>query len=387
MSYIVPISFIAAIGIDIIPAPDPLGYPVPVWILQSLSYFTLTLHLLAMNFTIGGSIILLWSLFSKNHDNKDIGRFFGAGLPLGVSYIVTLGIPPLLFVQVLYGQFFYSSSLLIGSFWIQVIPVLLLAYTGYYYHKFLRDTRPRYQWFVVIASLILLLYIGFIYVNNLTLAMTPEKWSDLYKAYPGGGNLTHGEPTIHPRLLLFLSGAFAAAGIALIWRGAKYIKWGYDEAGKKSQQKGFKIFLISIPVWIIAAAGVYFSRPDDISAMLSLANSKLLFGIGIISTVIAIIFSFLAVGKRSYIFPFISSMGIFGAVISMVIFRDMVRIHELSPGFDLSMIPVNNQWGMFAIFMATLVIGLAFLIIMFAKVFPAIEVKSRERLKKELSAG
>jgi len=207
MNNIIITSLSAAIGIDIIPAVDPLGYPVPVWILQSLSYFTLTLHLLAMNFTIGGSFILLWSILSRKPDNKDVGRFFGAGLPLGVSYIVTLGIPPLLFLQVLYGQFFYSSSVLLGSFWIQVIPVLLLAYTGYYYHKFQRDTRPRYQWLVVLASLILLLYIGYIYVNNLTLAMAPEKWLDLYRAYPGGGNLHHGEPTIHSRLLLFLSGS------------------------------------------------------------------------------------------------------------------------------------------------------------------------------------
>ncbi len=386
MNNIIITSLSAAIGIDIIPAVDPLGYPVPVWILQSLSYFTLTLHLLAMNFTIGGSFILLWSILSRKPDNKDVGRFFGAGLPLGVSYIVTLGIPPLLFLQVLYGQFFYSSSVLLGSFWIQVIPVLLLAYTGYYYHKFQRDTRPRYQWLVVLASLILLLYIGYIYVNNLTLAMAPEKWLDLYRAYPGGGNLHHGEPTIHSRLLLFLSGSFAVAGVALIWRGAKFIKWGFEEIGRKSQQTGFKIFLISIPVWIIAAVGVYYSRPDEISAMLSMGNSKLLFGIGIVSVVIASLFAFLAIGKGGFVFPLISSLGVFGTVISMVIFRETVRINELASDFDLSAIPVNHQWGMFSLFMVTLVLGLAFLIIMFAKVFPAIAAKSRERLNK-VSAG
>ena len=382
MNNIIITSLSAAIGIDIIPAVDPLGYPVPVWILQSLSYFTLTLHLLAMNFTIGGSFILLWSILSRKPDNKDVGRFFGAGLPLGVSYIVTLGIPPLLFLQVLYGQFFYSSSVLLGSFWIQVIPVLLLAYTGYYYHKFQRDTRPRYQWLVVLASLILLLYIGYIYVNNLTLAMAPEKWLDLYRAYPGGGNLHHGEPTIHSRLLLFLSGSFAVAGVALIWRGAKFIKWGFEEIGRKSQQTGFKIFLISIPVWIIAAVGVYYSRPDEISAMLSMGNSKLLFGIGIVSVVIASLFAFLAIGKGGFVFPLISSLGVFGTVISMVIFRETVRINELASDFDLSAIPVNHQWGMFSLFMVTLVLGLAFLIIMFAKVFPAIAKNSRERLDK-----
>ena len=387
MNSILSGSFMTILGLGIIPAADPLGFPVPPWILQVLAYFTLTLHLMAMNFTIGGSLIILWTFIRKNPDNTNIRRFFGAGLPLGVSYIVTLGIPPLLFVQVLYGQLFYSSSVLLGAFWIIIIPVLLLAYTGYYYHKFQSESKPHYQWLVILISTILLIYIGYMLVSNLTLSMTPEKWQSLYKAYPGGGNIHHGEPTLHSRLLLFLSGAFAAAGVALIWRGTYLSKWLKSDEGKKSQSKGFKILLISIPVWIIAAVGVYMTRPEDISNLWAMDTVKVLFAIGVASAIITTLFGYLSIGRRSAVFPLLSSLGVFGAVLSMVIFRDMARIYALSSSFTLELVPVNAQWGMFMLFMATLVIGLLFLIVLFAKVFPAMTAGWRRANGAGISAG
>jgi hypothetical protein len=44
-----------------LPAPDPLGFPAMPALIQALAYLTLTLHLLAMNFTVGGTALLLIS--------------------------------------------------------------------------------------------------------------------------------------------------------------------------------------------------------------------------------------------------------------------------------------------------------------------------------------
>jgi hypothetical protein len=88
-------------------------------------------------------------------------RFLGSGLPLGFSYLVTFGVPPLLFVQVMYGQFFYSSSVLVGAFWICVIPLLITGYGATYLHKLMRDRRPRLQLAVAGVALACLLAIGF----------------------------------------------------------------------------------------------------------------------------------------------------------------------------------------------------------------------------------
>ena len=368
------------VGALTIPPADPLGYAVPVWILQALSYLTLTLHFLAMNFTIGASLLVLWTYIRKQPGYDGVRHFLGSGLPLGVSYIITLGIPPLLFVQVLYGQLFYSSSVVLGAFWIQVIPAVMAAYGAYYYHKLNRRSRPRLQWLVVLASMGLLLWVGYIYVSNLTLSMSPEKWSGIYAQHPGGSILHHGEPSLHPRFLLFLAGSFAVAGLALIWRGVYLLRWGFEEAGRQSQKLGLRAFLLSPVVWIVAGAGVYATRTQDLLAMFDHAATIPLMTIGIVCGLLAVVFAFLSVGRQKALFPLVSSVGVTGVIASMVIFRDQARMAYLEPYFQLSSVPVNAQWGMLTIFLVSLVIGLALLVFLALKVVPKMAEGARERL-------
>ena len=369
------------------PPPDPLGYAAPVWVFQSLSYFTLSAHLLAMNFTIGACLLLIWTHFRNGPGHAGAKRFFGSSLPTGMSYVITLGVPPLLFVQVLYGQLFYSSSVLIGALWIMVIPAVLIAYAAFYYHKLQRETRPRYQWAVVAVATALLLCVGYIYVNNLTLSMSPEKWLRIYEAHPGGGVLHHGEPTVPSRYLLFLSGSFAAAGVALLWRGAFLIRWGFETEANKSQKLGFRAFLLSPVLWIVAALWVYSSRPEDIKAMFEFGSTTVLLAIGVVAAIVAAVFAYLSLGKRNLLFPLLSSLGVFGGMICMVVFRDRVRLEYFKPHLDIASIPVNAQWGMLALFLTAFVIALALLIVLMVRVLPKIAESARERLEKTIAAG
>ncbi len=48
-------------------------------------------------------------------------------LPLVIAFAVNFGVAPLLFLQVLYGHFIYTSSILMGIFWISIIPALIIA--------------------------------------------------------------------------------------------------------------------------------------------------------------------------------------------------------------------------------------------------------------------
>ncbi len=364
-----------------IPGPDPLGFPLPPWILQALAWLTLTLHFLAMNFTVGGLILFLWARWRKIPDHEGITRFLGSSFPLGVSYIITLGIPPLLFVQVLYGQLFYASSVIVGTFWIQVIPVMLAAYAIFYYHKFMRDARPRGQTALVVTGAVLLLYVGFIYVNNLTLSMSPEKFAGLYADHPGGGVLLHGEPTIVPRFLLFLSGSFAVTGLALMWRGHVMRRWGLAEAADISERTGLRTVLLSPAVWLVAALGLLATRGNEIKALWQeVGATPVLFAVGLIGLIGLVLFAYRARGAAGPGALISASLGITLAIASQVIFRDLTRIWALEGTFDLAAIPVNLQWGMFAIFVVTLAAGAVFLVVWGIRVVPAIAEKARERL-------
>ncbi len=382
----VAIALASVFPVTVMPVPDPLGYPIPAYVLQVISYLTFSLHLLAMNFTAGSAILLLWAMARRKPEYNGAAFFLGSSLPLGLSYVITLGIPPLLIVQVLYGQMFYSSSILVGSFWILTIPALTAAYAGYYFHKFKRDDLPGFQWLVVGASLVLMLYVGFLLVNNLTLSWSPEKWLAMYRDNPGGGTLNFSERSLHPRYTLFLGGAFAMAAIGLIWRGALFNRWGYVKEGTFSQRFGRNAFFLSPILWAISAVGVFMTRTDSIMEMFEEVSATIpLMVVGTVGFVLLAAGVLLSVGKKSWFYPLLASVGMFTVMASAVIFRDLARLKTLEPYFTLDSVPIEPQWGMFVMFVVALLLGAVLLVLLSFKVFPNIAALSRERFERRFA--
>ena len=128
----------------IIPLADPLPQPAPAWILWALLQLTFFCHLLAMNVVLGGSILALHWRFSRRPDDAEhraaVVHAFSKALPVAIAAAVTLGVAPLLFVQVLYGRLFLTSSILMAWWWLAVVPLVILAYYGAYLLAFRRTT-------------------------------------------------------------------------------------------------------------------------------------------------------------------------------------------------------------------------------------------------------
>ena len=113
----------------------------------------------------------------------------------------------------------------------------------------------------------------------------------------------------------------------------------------------------------------------------STGATLILFITGLLGCAIMIIFARASAGTRGVRAPLIASLGLVFTVAPMVIFRDLVRIEVLRPHFTLSSVPVNTQWGMFILFVVTLLAGLTLLGILFVRVFPGMAERSRERLE------
>lgn len=344
-----------------LPPFDPLGLPVPGVFLQSLAYLTLTLHFVAMQFTVGGSVLLLWSW--RRHPG--IARFFGTGLPLGFSYLVTFGIPPLLFVQVVYGQFFYSSSVLIGAYWISVIPLIILGYGSAYFHRMTRETRPRHQRWVILMTALTVLMVGYIYVSNITLSLSPERWLGHYQAYPGGGALNYGEPTVHPRYLLFIVPALFTAGLALVLRAAVLRARHALEEAAISHRVGLRAMVVATVLEVVAVAGLWFTLPSPVTEALRTPGTLLVLSVSTAALGLAsLAVAWLSKNRAGLGLPILAAHLLVGAVACLVIVRDRVRLVYLRPHFRLEEAPVIPQWGMFGMFVVTLVVGLAFLVVL-----------------------
>ena len=111
------------------PAVDPIPLPAPIWLFKLLHIVTLALHFVAVEMLLGGLLIaVLLSLFRGSPESTVTARAMARRLTVVMTYVINLGVPPLLFAQVLYGRALYTSSVLIGVYWISIIPILMLTY-------------------------------------------------------------------------------------------------------------------------------------------------------------------------------------------------------------------------------------------------------------------
>lgn len=361
-----------------IPTPDPLGYGLEPWLLQGLSYLTLTLHLLAMNFTVGSLLLLLWVRWRKPHGQDSLMAFFKGGLPLGMSYVITFGVPPLLFVQVLYGQMFYTSSVLIGFHWILVIPLVLFAYGVFYYNKLTKNPHSMRVSAWLLAGLTAALLVGFFWVNNITLSMTPDRWAEMYQRNPGGATLNWHEPTLLPRFFLIISPALVVAGLALVIRSTFLRRWNHPATAQASFALGRKAMLLGIAFEILAAGALIATLPEKIRTLVLTPGMPMVLLLAGALLIAAGFLLALTSGKgRSLLNPILAALHVALGVGALVALRDQVRLAYLSDYFSLDSVPVHTQWGVFIVFAGSLVAGLLFLVVLLVKVLPGMAQKAQ----------
>ncbi len=372
MTFLVP----AILAEAPMPTPDPLGYPAPAILLQILSYFTLGLHFVAMNFTLGGLMYLLWVKLRRGDEGA--ARFLSSSLPLGFSFLVTLGIPPLLFVQVIYGQMFYSSSVIVGAFWILVVPLLIAAYGLLYLNKLKKESKPSVQLVILGTALLAMLSVGFIYVNNLTLSMTPDAWLEKYVAGPGGGNLNLGEPTLFPRFVLLISPALVVAGAALVLVGILRSSWRGDDSGGAIGELGMRGHLIGRVVTVAAAFAVVTALPENLFSALMAGPGRLFLMAGAGLAVLATALVVLGARKGSSPFAIVGMVLMTLEVMMFVAARDFLRQAYVASHFTFADVPMFEQWGMVGIFFTSMVAGLALLIVLTVKVSKGAIARYRE---------
>jgi hypothetical protein len=356
---------------DFIPAIDPNPLPAPYWLFKLLLIVTFILHIVAMNFMLGGGFLAALARFRSKKD-ENYARLFKAlakKIPNLLPATITLGVAPLLFLQVIYGQFFYTSTIIIGWPWFAVLILLTLAYYGFYYISFKSEKNVAAINWVLLFSVIFVFIIGFIYSNNITLLMTPEKWSAKYFADPQGFNLNWGDRTLYPRFLHFFIASLAVGGLFISAIGL--FRWKNDQKYAKFLIKlGGKWFMYFTMVQF--AIGIWFliSQPRD-KMMLFMGDNLLgtiAILIGIIGGLAAIFIMSDALRKDDPRKGFYLASGLIAVVIlGMVIMRDILRGAYLSPYFKSTNFDVQTQWEVLPLFLALFVAGVALWFIMLKK--------------------
>jgi hypothetical protein len=350
----------------LIPVLDPSPLPAPYWIFKLLLNVTFLLHIVAMNLLMGAALLALWARF-QSRKNEFASRLFGElvrMLPVLLPATITLGVAPLLFVQVLYGQFFYSSSIIIGWPWFLVLVLLTIAYYGFYYASFKKSSQPVKAAWAAAFSLLLTVIIGFVYTSNVTLSMTPEHWGAKYFADPSGWNLNLSEATLIPRFLHFFFAAIAVGGLFVLLRGILRRKEDPDYA-RHMIRFGGKTFMYATMVQFVV--GIWFlvavPRGQRVLFMGDSLPATIILTAGIIGAIAGILIISNALHQPN------ANAGLYSGIILtaltivlMAISRDLLRDSYLQP--HLQSMPVQTQWGIFLIFLAVFLGGLLFWLIM-----------------------
>jgi len=205
--------------VSLFPSADPIPLPAPVWLFKTLHNLTLALHLAAVELLLGGLLIgIALATLGRIRSSPlmiQTGGMIAHRLPTVMAMLINLGVPPLLFAQVLYGRALYTSSVLIGAYWISVIFLLMGSYYGLYYSAKRADARRAWS-ATGLAALVLALTIAFIYSNNMTLMLRQPVWSEMYRHSPAGVQWNTSDPTLWPRWFYFVLGSLSGAGAALM---------------------------------------------------------------------------------------------------------------------------------------------------------------------------
>ena len=162
---------------------DPAGVPSHPLVFLILGVITFALHMAAVNVMLGTGALTLRGAFSANAHWRRLAVAMLTTSKIAVSVAIVLGVAPLLFVQVVYDPFWYTSNVL-SAWWVMGFIALLIAgYIALYIfywknHDIEAEGGKGSVWLVL--SLALLLAVGFI-VHSLTNQMLfPENWMGWY---------------------------------------------------------------------------------------------------------------------------------------------------------------------------------------------------------------
>jgi hypothetical protein len=162
---------------------DPAGVPAHPLVFLVLGVITFALHMAAVQVMLGAGALTLRGAFSANPFWRRLAVAMLGTSKIAVSVAIVLGVAPLLFVQVVYDPFWYTSNVL-SAWWVMAFIGLLIAgyialYVFYWKNHHLEVNGGQGGVWLAL-SLVLLLAVGFI-VHSLTNQMLfPEQWMNWY---------------------------------------------------------------------------------------------------------------------------------------------------------------------------------------------------------------
>jgi hypothetical protein len=330
--------------------PDSSFLPAPLWVITALHVLTLSLHFVAMNFVLGGTLIVLMGRFERRWENPTVRRFI-ALFPSVMAATVTLGVAPLLFLQLVYPRQMYSAAIVSGWFWLLVIPAVIATY--YLFHAACRpgnaaaSSKARFLW----PALCGLLYVSLLYSSVFSLAEHPGLIQQLYARSQTGFQWN---PHLGNYLFRWLHMVLGAVTVGAYFVGLL----------GKDDPETFPVARRLFGFGMAAAAAAGFAYLVSLQEILpGLMRTPAIWAL-----LVAIL---LSLGSLHFYFQrrFLpSGLALFVSLLLMVSARQQVRVLTLQGHFSPASWRIAPQWYPFLLFLVCLVIA-AILVVYMMRLF------------------
>ena len=212
----------------------PFGFPWPTALYLSLFVVTAAIYTVFMNYVFAGAIVLLAGYLAPGARRRVEGGRGGTArsglglimkivrdwLPAVLGLAIITGIAPLLFLQVLYKQRFYTANLLLSNQFMLLLPVLIVAYCMLYLIKghALDGRRAVLRGPIMSVAFACFFYAAWAWTENHVLSIHEKEWTGQYNSK----NYIYRNPEIWPRLGYWITGSFATLAVAVAWQ----LHWG-----------------------------------------------------------------------------------------------------------------------------------------------------------------
>ncbi|GFK94963.1 hypothetical protein NNJEOMEG_02811 [Fundidesulfovibrio magnetotacticus] len=344
----------------LIPAADAI--PASPWFFRVLLDATFAVHLIFMNLMFG---LALLGFARALRDAPGLDRQAGLA-PNLTALAVNLGVAPLLFVQTLYGQFFYVSSTLMAVWWFGVVLAVMGAYALAYRQKYaFHAGRGPGVWTWALMCL-LLLYTSLAQTHNAVLLVRPDLWRG-YFADPSGTLTAWADPTVIPRWLHFVLASVALGGLALAMIGHGRAK-RRDPHGEEIRREGLAWFCWATVLQAGVGSWWLMALPRNMIPAFMGADKAAtgLLAAGVALTLAAVVFAF-----RGRLMAAAGAGAL--TVLVMTALRGVLRSLYLDPLFDPATLPVTPEPSTTAMFLGCVVLSLA--VILWASGMPKVDRK------------
>ncbi len=323
----------------------PFGLPTATTVYLCLYLATFVIHLALMSYVLAGSGYLAVSailkplsgaLFRRQQPLKTdaVATTLIDWLPFALGLAITAGVAPLLFVQILYREPFYTANLLLFHRWMALVPVLIAGF----YMLYLNKSNHVQSWpswartALVVANFACFLFAAWSWTGNHTLSQADQQqWIRLYELESAPGITA---------AMLYRLGFWIASAIPWL---ATLVSWQIGPDHAAVRRRLAPLALASLGLALIFGWAYVTATHTESTVVAALAYPYTLAGaVGVALQIVGWLLCIRNSARRTFVLAMIS-VGATITTVAVAVIREAIRLNHFAAHSQLSALFAHHE--------------------------------------------